>query len=500
MDFIDPDKQRRHSRRLIIGYVLIAVAIALTTLVLLFLSYGYGFGKNGQVIQNGLVFVSSTPNPAKIYLNGVLNSSTTNSRLQLPAGQYTLKLVRSGYRPWVRSLGVEGGSVENFDYPFLFPTKIVTTNVQQYSSLPGLLTQSPDQHWLLIQQPGSNTNFYEYDLSNQKQVTSSLTNIGVPTSLVTSTPGAQSWQLVDWADDNQHVLLQHSYQGGSEYILLDRKTPSDSVNLTRSLNLSPSTQLTLDNKKYDQYYLFDTATKTVSTATLSNTQPDVVLSAVADFKSYGNNTLLYVTAKDAPAGEVNVDIWQSGKNYVLQKLPTDSLYLLNLTQYGGDWYVAYGASSEGKVYVYENPIQQIQTQNQSGLPLIPSYILKVNKPDYLSFSDNAQFIVAESGASFAVYDAENQKGYVYNAPVTVPAGQHGSWMDGDRLVLTANGHLVVFDYDGANLQTLEPAVDGALPFFDPSYKWLYALAPATQPSSADQFDLTSTALRIPADQ
>jgi hypothetical protein len=117
----------------------------------------------------------------------------------------------------------------------------------------------------------------------------------------------------------------------------------------------------------------------------------------------------------------------------------------------------------------------------------------------LEFSDNAQFIVAEGGSSFVVYDAENEKGYAYNLAVPMAAGQHASWMDGDRLTLTTGGHVVVFDYDDANQQTLEPAVDGALPFFDQSYKWLYVLAPASN-QPAGQFSLTSTALRTPVDQ
>ena len=88
MDFLDPVKIRRHKIRLITGYALLGVAIFLTTTVLIFLAFGYGVGKDGQIIQNGLVFVSSKPNPAQINLNGNNTGSSTNARLQLPAGQY----------------------------------------------------------------------------------------------------------------------------------------------------------------------------------------------------------------------------------------------------------------------------------------------------------------------------------------------------------------------------------------------------------------------------
>ena len=114
-----------------------SIAVLLLALVLFYEARGYGFSKNGQIIQNGLLFVTTTPNPAYITLNGVLNSATTNARLELPAGQYTLELSKTGYHPWKRVVDVDGGSVEYFDYPFLFPETIKTTAVTNSVPRPG---------------------------------------------------------------------------------------------------------------------------------------------------------------------------------------------------------------------------------------------------------------------------------------------------------------------------------------------------------------------------
>jgi hypothetical protein len=142
MDFLDPKKTFRHTILLISGYILIGIAIVIATIVLLYEAYGFGLGKGGSIIQNGLLFVSSQPHPASIYVNGKLNKSSTNTRLTLPEGIYSLKLTRTGYRTWSRSIEVDGGTVEDFDYPLLVPTKLVTTKIKTYSSLPGLVTQS----------------------------------------------------------------------------------------------------------------------------------------------------------------------------------------------------------------------------------------------------------------------------------------------------------------------------------------------------------------------
>ncbi|MET0779823.1 MAG: PEGA domain-containing protein, partial [Candidatus Saccharimonadales bacterium] len=88
MDFLDPKKQKAHARRLTLGYALIGLVLLLGTTILLYLAYGFGIDKNGRVIQNGLVFISSQPSGADIYINGQ-SKGQTDTRVVLPAGSYT---------------------------------------------------------------------------------------------------------------------------------------------------------------------------------------------------------------------------------------------------------------------------------------------------------------------------------------------------------------------------------------------------------------------------
>jgi hypothetical protein len=506
MDFINPKKRQYHKLQLIIGYVLISIMILLMALILLYQARGYGFGKNGQIIQNGLIYVSSTPNPANITLNGVLNGATTNARLELPAGQYKLELSKTGYHPWIRIVDVDGGSVEYFEYPFLFPITVKTTVVQQFSTQPTLFTQTPDQHWLLVQDPTNQNNFFDYDLSNPSKVVSSVTTLSLPDGMVTipASGSTQSWQVIGWSNDNQHVLLEHIYQGGQEYILFDRITPANSINLTKSLNLNSTTQLSLLDGKYDQYYLYDSAAATINSETLSGLQPTLVESHVLAYSSSGSSTITYITSQNAPTNVVNVDVLQGGTNSVIRQLPANSTYLLNSAKYAGNWYIAAAATTDNEVYVYKNPMSDIASNPSE--PLVPAYILKVTAPNYLSFSDNFQFIMAENGSAIAVYDSLTQKSYTYQLSYSIPATQHAYWINDDLLYTTANNVVSVFDYDGTNQQTLQPSLSGSMVMFDSAYKWAYALtttptlSTSFQPITTLPYELTSTALRIPADQ
>lgn len=493
MDYLDPKKQFHHRLILLVGYVLVTIAIVIGTLVLLYQAYGFGLGKNGNVIQNGLVFVSSQPNPAQIYLNGHLNSNATNARLLLPAGIYHMKLTRTGYRDWQRTIGVEGGSVVHFDYPILFPTTLTSSKLQAYPTAPSLATQSPDRRWLLVTQPGSDTVFDLYDLKNPKKI--APTTFTLPSGIVSKPSSSDSWQLEEWADDNQHVLLTHSFDGKSEFILVDRQNPNQSVNLNNTLNASP-TKITLNNKKFNKYYLYDTATGSLQTATLNTPTPTPLLSHVLAYQSYGNNTVLYATDSDAPAGKVLVKLVVGDQTYIMHTFPAGGTYLLNLTQYAGTLYVLAGDNAENKVYIFKDPIGQLHAEPTHAV--VPIQVLRITDPDYVSFSNNTQFVMAEHGNQFGVYDIEYKQGYHYTTtpPLDAPQ-QHATWMDGDRLTYVSGGKVVVFDYDAANQQILTDLSPNYLPFFSSDYRYLYGLSPQT---GSVQQSLTQTSLLTPADQ
>jgi hypothetical protein len=492
MDYLDPKKQFRHRVILFVGYVCVAIAIVIAALVLLYQAYGFGIGKNGTVIQNGLTFFSSQPNPANIYVNNQLKPVTTNTRLVLPAGIYHVKLARSGYRDWQRTIELDGGSVEHFDYPFLFPKTVDTKKIQSYVSAPGFMTQSPDHRWLLIEQPGSLTNFDVFDLKNP---TKPPVTVSLPANLLASAATSESWQLGEWADDNQHVLLKHSYDSKTEFILLDRVNPDQSVNLNNSLSVNP-TSLTLKNKKYDQYYIYDAATAVLQADSLKAPAITPVLQQVLAYQSYSDDTLLYVTDSDAPAGSVLVKLRIGSQTSIIRKLPAGSNYLVDLTKYSNVMYVAAGDTTGDKVYIYKDPVGQLAAQpNQA---VVPAQVLHVSQPDYLSFSPNAQFIAAANGSHFGVYDIENTNGYNYTVPQPLDAPQaHATWMDGDRLAMVSGGQLTVFDYDDTNQQSLVPASSRYLPAFAPDYKNVYDLAPN---ATTGQFELIQASLLIAADR
>lgn len=490
MDYLDPNKQARQSALLLVGYFLIGIAILIGTFILVYQAYGFGFSKNGQVVQSGLVFFSSKPNPAQIYLNGTLNKNETNSRMVLEENIYNVVLKRDGYRDWKRTIEVDGGSVRHYDYPFLFPVKLETTNLHSIAGSPNIITQSPDRRWLLVQIPETTPKFQVYDLKNPKDPP---VEVVLPSGSYTKVIGNDSWEYSEWADDNSHIVLVHNFNNKKEYVLVDRKDPTKSVNLSNTIT-EKFGELTLINKKYDKYYLYDPSILTLKKASLTEPAPMPVLDKVYAFKAYGNDDLLYVTDSTKEPGKVQYTLRLKDKNYVLKTTPSDNKYLVDLTEYSNKLYVVIGSSSKNKLYVFRDPVAQLSDTTKKSLA--PVQVLHVVRPNYVKFSASAQFVMAENGNQFALYDAENDKGYNYTTKQAMDAPQqHATWMDGHRLTYVSQGKIFVFDYDYNNQQLLNPASSSYLPAFSSDFKFLYTIV-----NTPTGLNLSQTSLLTKADQ
>lgn len=476
MDFLDPKKKRAHLIRLYIGYALMAVVLTIGTFVLVFAAYGYDIDrKTGSIIQNGLIIVDAHPEPATILVNNE-EKGRTNNRLVLPAGQYDIQLREDGYRTWQHTVQLEGGNIEQLVYPFLFPANPATKELQELATSPSMASASPDRRWLVVHADTSPGAFLLMDLVAKENTRTTIT---LPSDTVTTAEGPHAYEVVEWSTDNTHVLLKHKFSSGQEFILLNRETPASSINLNKLFPDQPFTGVSLRDKKADQFYLFHAPDGRLYTAEVRNATVNLILTKVAQYKPYRDDTLLYVTIPAADAKLAEVYVRQDDNNYVLRSVPLAAAYLLDIAQFEGELYVAVGSLADGRIYFYRDPLKALGSR-PSRLPQ-PFRVLVVPEARYVSFSANARFIAVQGGSKFAVYDGETGRQFRYDTKLTLEKPQKATWMDGHRLMLVSGNKVAIFDFDGTNMQTLSPALSAYTPFFDRDYKAMFTFAPGKTP-------------------
>lgn len=488
MDFLDPKRKKSHQIRLLVGYFLVAVAVALGALILLFQSYGYDIDrKSGKIIQNGLMFVSTTPDDAQIYLNGELNKSTTDTRLTIPAGQYVVELKKSGYRDWKRSISLEGGSVERLTYPLMIPNVLEPADTQLYATAPYFATQSPDRRWLMVWPTAA---LATMDLFDTTAIDQAPQAVSFPADLFTPSGTTHTLQLMEWSKNNRHVLIRHTYDAASEFVMIDREVPTQSINLTRRLG-NAVTMMSMRDKEFDQLYILEKASGRLSIYNLNSQATQGLLDGVIDYRSRGPDYILYATADKSVATPTTVfKIWDGSVNHTLRSFPTEPVYHFDLAKNGSDWVVALGSSSGGHIYIYKNPVDQVKSASKLAVPIS---VLKLDTPKSLLFSSSTAYIVAQNGPNFAVYDYEADRRFYYDLKVPFSDSLPASWMDEDRLTVNSDSRTFIFDFDGSNPQILTPTVPGFLPYFNRDYTQLLNIAPST--IVPGRYALTQTSMR-----
>lgn len=470
--------------------------VFVATYILVFSAYGYNIDtKTGEVIQDGLIYIDSAPDGARITINGKLQDSKTNTRISLPEGKYTLEISKDGYQAWERSFMLEGGEVLRYTYPLLFPTKLETAQIKSFDAPIQFATQSPDRRWIVLS--GQNvTAMTLFDLRNRDNNDQPLSTVlNFPASLFTTAKGAHRLKLVEWSTDNRHLLVRHSYAGGREFIMLDIDQPAQSYNVGAVLKQKPD-KVNLFDKKFDKLYVYSAKTKILSVADVKSKVVSTFATDVISYKPHGSDTVLMSKASAEHKDRAEIIMRQKARDYLIKLIPLSDSIPPDIARYSGDWYIVIGVQKERRSYVYRNPVDFVTNKDIDPDVVNATVLRNDGLIDEVSFSQNARFIMSNSGRNFSIYDAETERHYSYTLQQKIDTDEPPAWMDGHRIMVNSGGKLLVFDYDGINRRALLK-VDPALPvMFDRDYIELYSLAGLAK----GKYGLSLTQLRIPADR
>lgn len=493
MDFLDPKKKRINSIKLTLGHIFMALIVVIGTYILVSQAYGFDVDKKtGEVYQNGLIYLDSAPDKAKITINGKEQSGKTNRRIVLPEGRYQVDISKDGYQPWSREIIVSGGHVEYYRYPMLIPNQLTPQLLSKFETAPGLTLSSPDKRFVLIKRPGSLTDFTQYDLNSLKNKAPVEKIVSFPANIFTKSTLKQSLSLVEWSTDNKHVIVKHSIGENSEFLILNRDKPSDSFNINKTLNVNPDS-ISLRDKNPNKLYLYSNKGGLLQTADVKKREISNVLSGVISFKSHGNDIILYSKISKSKNKNIQVILKDKDKSFLVKEIPFSKSVPLEITKYSDKWIVAISSNAEEKTYVFKNPEDILSKDpNQAVAPI--AILKSKGDVDVLAFSQNTQFIMANSGQMFSVYDAENDRYFNYELKNKIDKNELPVWMDGDRILIKQSGKIGIFDYDGINLRELINSAPNAPVFFNRDYTYMYSIN-----SDKKAFNFYQTPLRLEAD-
>ncbi len=477
------------------GYLLLGIAISFATVVFVYLANGYYRDPNtGIVIQNGLVYVDSRPNTSDVYLNGVKQSGTTDARLVIPEGDYTIELKRDGYRDWKRDIKLEGGKLRRLTYARLFPNEFLAEKVLDLPTTPSTISQSNDKRWAVVAYANEPLRMNVVDLN---RVSLLLEEISIPVNLVKPQPDS-TWEIIEWADDQRTFLAAYRSASAVQYVLIDRTNGALSKNLTELFAGTAHTNITMRDRKNDLLFLHDKATGKLFRANSSTQQVELIAEDIVEYVAFGNDSLLYVTAKDAPEGKVTAKLVKSGQTITLRDIQLSDRYLLEMAKLGGALVMGIGSPADGRVVVYNDPFNALKENDFAKTP-VPTTILRVENPQVLTISADASAIVACSGQKCGSHEFEEDRTYLFDLTKPVIDSRKLEWMDGQHLVVPVDTNSqLVSDFDGSNQLLLSDSLSNVGSIFDNDVLQQFSVLPPEADGGPAR--LMRTFLETPADR
>jgi len=465
-----PVSRRRQPwlRTAIYSFMTLTVTVIVALLMLVVLGYQFN-KKDGRIEQGGLLQFESIPTGAAVTLDQLPLSSPTNTKATVDTGNHYAEFNLSGYRTWQKNITITAGQIGWLSYARLIPTTITPKTLQQYADLSGALA-APSDKYMLLHQTASSPDF---TLANIQGDTVQYSTLSLPAAAYTapSTGQTQTFTLESWSQDDNAILVLHTYDSNkTEWLLLDRNSPDKSINLSTTYGISPSSvQFAGDGNKL----LFVRTDNTVRRINLDEQTLSRPLATNVDhFTVYDEKTIVYSTMPDdknqRTIAYAAVDIESP---VTLATYPADGqpLYAA-MTNYFGQRYVAI-VHGQG-LHVLTGSLPTL-TNAGSMKPFADQTIAAGTVA--LTGSLNDRFFVAQLPDGYATYDIELKKYDETKWAEQAQTQRPINWLDDFMLWSDYGGELRFYEFDGANQQNIMPVTEGYAASLSPNGKYVYAV-------------------------
>jgi hypothetical protein len=452
--------------------MILAVVVIVAGTILFILGYRLDSNK-GRIEQGALVQFDSKPNNADVLIDSKSINANTPSKQTVVAGAHSFIVNKAGYDSWSKILNVKAGTLQWLDYILLVPKNLPTESVANYTSVYGEKA-SPDNKWLIVQEKADTPSYQLVDLRSQQIKSSTIAIPATVYSDATTEGVTHTFTMESWDKDGRYVVVKHTFNDKSEYIIVDTQDVSTSVNVSTLLTISLSELKFSGTSGNVLYGLTDGVIRKLdlSNATISR----ALVSNVKDFNLFDNTIVSYVgTDANNPAHQV-AGIYREGDEspHVLRSV-NDLTTLLSIAfvQYHSDDYIAV---TEGlKVSVLKGRYPSSTDVTNASLNAYAGFKVSANI-DHASFSVDGDRLVVQSGLNFTSYEIE----YMRQTDATVTTSEttpHAlRWLDNAYLWAVYDGHLSIREFDGTNthvIMTMEPGFDATL---SQNNKYLYGIA------------------------
>lgn len=469
--------KQQQARRLAAIYTLMVSAIIVLVALLVFIMLGYRFDGDSQKIeQTGLVQFDSSPSGATVEIDKKALTQKTSTKSVVSPRTHEFAVWREGYETWWKQLDIQPGTVTWLDYARLVPKERKTDSVHTFEKLDDIAF-APFGRFALAHTEPTSPLFELYDLRNADDV--KKTTLTLPAELLAGSDdadGAHSYQIDEWDQSGRFVLIKHTYNEQTEWLLADRENEKNTKNISQIVDL-PIADAQISGSGGSRVFVL--TEETVRLANLSDgTLSRAYASKVKNFSLYGADVITYSGLASDDSGDRVLGLVRRSDTspHIIKTIPVadQSPIAISTTNYYKKDYVVTSVGASVEILAGEYPGKDKQARDT--LKQYASF--ESTKPvTWLQTSGNGRFVVAQNATGYMSYDLERDT----TSPTVQfaePTAQKLRWLDNYNFWTTENGQLVMEEFDGTNKHIIAPTNGAYEASFDQDFTYLYSIAPA----------------------
>lgn len=453
MDFEERKQfRRRQAIKVFLAEAGMVVSVIAIVIVATLAAMGFFVTREGTIEQSGLVQIHSLPTGATTEVDGNVLFSRTNLSKSLAAGEHQIKLSRDGYDGWEKTIRMSAGMLVRLYYPRLFLLDRQPEVALQLGKNLEFYQPSIDRSYILYADEDS----VKWKLVNVKDSTPRAVELDLSEVLpgVVENKFLGKFEFLRWSVNGDNVLTKVSYDGKSEWILVNLRDTKRSLNLTKTFGLEFTQIEMVDNSATTLYALEKQHLRRINVGDQAISR--VLLENVVRFANYRSNLvyLMQIPAQGDRTAQRVVGCYRDGEGggVMLHEVPEGAKVSIALSRYYDEDYLAYTVDGSLAVYYgtlpnYREDATQIDTSTLKTL-------IGNNKLDFapedMSLSPEGEFFLATSGNKYLIVDLEMGDAATYEAQNAVST----NWLDDSMLVNIENGVMKAWDFDYTNQREL----------------------------------------------
>lgn len=463
--------KRRVRIQLTLLYSAMVIAVIAIVSILILMIQGYRYNSDdGRVEQGGLVQYDSQPSGATVTVDGIKMAGRTASKSVLSAGGHNINISREGYTNWQKDVIVKPGTILWLNYARLFPLNPVTSVATDYANVSSAMF-APNQQTIAVITHQDSPNIMLTTLNTDSPVTS---EVSIPATAYTAPNDvkAQKFQIISWDKDSRLLLIRHDYNDTSEYLSVDTRDTTKTVNLSMALGiniLSASYALNDSNILYILSTNHELRRINIGDMTISGP----LVEGIDSFVVSESNLIVYTTMVD-PNGlrTVGYITNDSVKGKIISSysdLSNETTLKINSGTYYGNHYVT--ILHDNVLSILRGGLPSSNSNSALILKNVATLTIK-DGGDYLGFSPgNDRIIYVARGNSIVTYDLELRT--TATISLQAPLTSDVQWLDRYHIASTSSENGYYYDYDGANGQMFASKVMKLPAMPDSSGKYIY---------------------------